>query len=150
MGVIMMTSSWEHQIEPLAYKALNIMLDDYEKDWFTFYHGSTWKIIRENEPDDAIEKIKELVNDNGFVHFHPAILNQHSNLLIDLERINDVIELRELNVDYYPRIHQLYDFLAEAYLKNGQNDLAIKNYEKSLELNPENENAREMLTRLKN
>jgi len=149
MGVIIMTNSWEHQIEPLAYKALNIMLGDYEKDWFTFYHGSTWKIIRENEGDGAIEKIKAWVNNNGFEHFHPAILNQHSNLLIDLERINNAIELRKLNVNYYPQKYQLYDLLAEAYIKNGQNDLAIKNYKKSLELMPDNENAKKMLTKLK-
>ena len=149
MGVIMMANSWEHQIEPLAYRALNIMLGDDEKNWFTFYHGSTWKIIRENEMDDAIKKIKNLVNENGFEHFHPAILNQHSNLLMDLGRMQDAIELRKFNLYYYPKKHQLYDLLAEAYLKNGQKELAIENYERSLALNPENTNAIEMLKKLK-
>jgi len=40
--------------------------------------------------------------------------------------------------------------LAEAYLKNGQKELAIKNYKKSLELNPGNEDAKKMLDKLKN
>ena len=43
-----------------------------------------------------------------------------------------------------------FDSLAETYMKNGQIDLAIKNYEKSLELNPDNENAQEILNKLKN
>ena len=34
-------------------------------------------------------------------------------------------------------------------MKNGQIELAIKNFEKSLELNPDNENAREMLKKFK-
>jgi hypothetical protein len=34
-------------------------------------------------------------------------------------------------------------------MKNGQKKLAIVNYEKSLSLNPENVNARDMLAKLK-
>jgi len=42
-----------------------------------------------------------------------------------------------------------YYSLAEAYMKFGQNDLAIQNYEKALELNSDNANAKEMLYKLK-
>jgi len=35
-------------------------------------------------------------------------------------------------------------------MKNGQIELATKNYKKSLELNPDNENAQEVLDKLKN
>ena len=52
--------------------------------------------------------------------------------------------------DLYPTSFDVYDSLGEAYMKNGQNDLAMVYYEKSLELNPENVNAKEMLTKLKN
>jgi predicted negative regulator of RcsB-dependent stress response len=34
-------------------------------------------------------------------------------------------------------------------MKNGNKELAIENYEKSLELDPQNNNAREMLKKLK-
>jgi predicted TPR repeat methyltransferase len=33
-------------------------------------------------------------------------------------------------------------------MKNGETDLAIKNYKKSLELNPDNDNAKQMLRKL--
>jgi len=42
-----------------------------------------------------------------------------------------------------------YDSLAEAYMLSGNKELAIKNYEKSLELNPQNTNAAEQLKKLK-
>jgi cytochrome c-type biogenesis protein CcmH/NrfG len=42
----------------------------------------------------------------------------------------------------------VYDSLGEAYMINGQAEYAIKNYEKSLALNPDNTNALEMLKRL--
>jgi cytochrome c-type biogenesis protein CcmH/NrfG len=43
----------------------------------------------------------------------------------------------------------VYDSLGEAYMKNGDKELAIENYEKSLKLDPGNANAVEMLKRLR-
>jgi cytochrome c-type biogenesis protein CcmH/NrfG len=54
----------------------------------------------------------------------------------------------KLNVQEYPRSFNAYDSLAEAYMKNNQNELAIANFKESLQLNPENENARKMLEKL--
>ena len=48
----------------------------------------------------------------------------------------------------YPDSFNVYDSLAEAYMKNKQNDLAIENFKKSLQLNPKNENALKMLEKL--
>jgi len=38
-----------------------------------------------------------------------------------------------------------YDSLCEGYMKNGDSEHAIENYRKSLEMNPQNENAKIML-----
>jgi hypothetical protein len=51
-------------------------------------------------------------------------------------------------VQEYPGSFNAYDSLAEAYMKNSQNELAITNFKKSLLLNPKNENARKMLEKL--
>ena len=40
-----------------------------------------------------------------------------------------------------PNAWNVYDSLAEAYMANGEKDLAIANYKKSLELNPNNASA---------
>ena len=55
----------------------------------------------------------------------------------------------KINTEYYPESANAYDSLGEAYMKNGQLKLAISSYEKSLELNPENANAKEMIAKLK-
>jgi cytochrome c-type biogenesis protein CcmH/NrfG len=52
-------------------------------------------------------------------------------------------------VHEYPQSGNVYDSLGEAYMKAGQKELAIQNYEKSLQLEPKNENAIEMLKKLK-
>jgi len=42
----------------------------------------------------------------------------------------------------------VYDSLGEAYMKSGDRELSIENYQKSLELNPENEAGKKMLEQL--
>jgi cytochrome c-type biogenesis protein CcmH/NrfG len=53
------------------------------------------------------------------------------------------------NVELYPQSANVYDSLGEAYMKNGDKELAIENYQRALELNPANTNAVEMLKRLR-
>jgi tetratricopeptide (TPR) repeat protein len=53
------------------------------------------------------------------------------------------------NVEAYPDAFNTYDSLGEAYMKSGQRELAVFNYTKSLELNPENDNAQRMLEKLR-
>ena len=54
----------------------------------------------------------------------------------------------ELNVESYPNSFNVFDSLAEAYMNAGETERAIDYYEKSLELNPGNNNAVKMLERL--
>lgn len=59
------------------------------------------------------------------------------------------IAVLRFNVAEYPESFNTYDSLGEAYMEAGQRDLAIANYERSLGLNPGNENGRRMLERLR-
>ena len=62
---------------------------------------------------------------------------------------SDAVRVFERNVKQYPQSSNVYDSLAEAYAKVGEKEKAIQNYEKSLELDPKNDNARERLKKLK-
>ena len=62
---------------------------------------------------------------------------------------SDSITVFQKNVQEYPQSGNVYDSLGEAYAKVGQKDLAIQNYEKSLQLDPKNQNAVERLKKLK-
>lgn len=68
-------------------------------------------------------------------------LNTLGYQLINDNRIEDAIKIFELLIAEFPNSSNPYDSLGEAYLLNGNTELAVKNYKKSLELNPENENA---------
>jgi cytochrome c-type biogenesis protein CcmH/NrfG len=54
-----------------------------------------------------------------------------------------------MNAQEFPRSANVWDSLAEAYLKSGDRKTAKHYYEKSLKLDPENKNAREMLAKLR-
>jgi cytochrome c-type biogenesis protein CcmH/NrfG len=54
-----------------------------------------------------------------------------------------------LNVEAFPQSSNVYDSLGEAYMANGDKELAIRNYEKSIELNPQNTNGVGMLKKLR-
>ncbi len=54
-----------------------------------------------------------------------------------------------LATDIYPNSANLFDSLAEAYLFKGEKENAIDNFEKSLQLNPQNKNAIDRLKKLK-
>lgn len=65
------------------------------------------------------------------------------------ENLKMAIAIFKFNAAAFPNSSNAYDSLGEAYMKNGQADLAVTNYEQSLKLNAANTNARDMLNRLK-
>ena len=76
-------------------------------------------------------------------------LNAWAYSLLEKNEIEKAIEVFKLNATLNPDSWNAYDSLAEAYLKAGNKELAKKNYKKSLELNPKNDNATKMLEQIK-
>jgi tetratricopeptide (TPR) repeat protein len=76
-------------------------------------------------------------------------LNVIGYRLLSMGKLKEAIGIFALNVQIFPGSWNAYDSLGEAYMKSGQKGPAIQNYEKSLKLNPRNNNAVEMLKKLK-
>ena len=74
--------------------------------------------------------------------------NQMGYYLLNQKRYSEAIEIFKLNVKLYPDSWNVYDSLGEGYMLNGDKQLAIKNYKKSLKLNPNNAGGIEMLKKL--
>jgi CubicO group peptidase (beta-lactamase class C family) len=75
-------------------------------------------------------------------------LNQLGYNLLYGGHEQDAITVFQRNVQDYPKSSNVYDSLAEAYMNTGQKQLAVQNYQKSLELDPKNENAKVRLKKL--
>jgi len=69
--------------------------------------------------------------------------------LLAMKHVKDAIEVFKLNVEDYPQSSNTYDSLGEAYMFDGNKELAIKNYQRSVELNPNNTNGVETLKKLR-
>ena len=55
---------------------------------------------------------------------------------LQVGKVQEAIELFKINVTAYPESANTYDSLGEAYMINGDKELAVQNYRKSLEINP--------------
>jgi dienelactone hydrolase len=107
------------------------------------------KTIREQGTQAAIKQYYDLKKTKPDVYdFSERELNTLGYILLGEKRIKEAIEIFKLNVAMYPDAFNTYDSLGEAYLANNERELAIKNYRKSLELNPQNTNATDVLRRI--
>lgn len=76
------------------------------------------------------------------------VINSYGYRVLGEGRKKDAIEVFRLNTEAFPDRPNTWDSLAEAYLEDGQRDLAIKYYRKVLELRPGDENATRMLKQI--
>jgi len=77
------------------------------------------------------------------------VLNAKGYDFLSQKNYDKAIDIFTMNTFAYPNSANGFDSLGEAYMNKGDKTLAIKNYEKSLELNPNNENAKNMLKELR-
>ncbi|MFP2909205.1 serine hydrolase [Pyxidicoccus sp. 3LFB2] len=80
--------------------------------------------------------------------FSERELNEVGYHLLRSGRVADAIEVFKLNVEMFPAEANTYDSLGEAYLASGNTELATFNYRKSVELNPANTHAVQVLEKL--
>jgi len=89
-----------------------------------------------------------MLKDNPDFKLDEAAVNLWGLDLLEKNHLTEATELLKLNVQVFPSSSNAYDSLGEAYMKAGQKQLAIDKYKKSLELDPDNDNAKEKLKAL--
>ncbi len=77
-----------------------------------------------------------------------GVTNAFGYNMMEAEHVDKAIEIFNMNVGWFPDSWNAYDSLAEAYMKAGDKEQAIAFYEKSIEMNPENEGGKEALAKL--
>ena len=97
--------------------------------------------------DKGIEQAKILIKESKF-KLSEIDLNAKGYEMIKRGFYKKAIDLFTLEILSFPKSYDAYDSLAEAYMMDGQINKSIENYKKSLELNPENTNAKEKLKEL--
>ncbi len=105
--------------------------------------------IASNGIDQAAKQYHDLkAAGTAIYNFDEDELNTLGYQLIRTKKFEEAIRIFQLNVEAYPQSGNVYDSLAEAYMDDGNKALAIADYKKSLQLNPKNGNAVQMLRKL--
>jgi len=79
-----------------------------------------------------------------------ATINRVGYSLMNAKKYKEAVEVLKLNVEAYPGSANVYDSLAEAYLNNGEREMAVTYYKKVLEMVPQDQKAdKDFLERIK-
>jgi len=107
------------------------------------------KTIQENGIDKAVTEYRMLKTDKADdYNFSENELNNLGYYYLGNKDTGTAIAIFKLNVEAFPDSWNPYDSLGEGYMEAGQNDLAIANYKKALEMNPGAASARTALKKL--
>ncbi|MBN2017411.1 MAG: serine hydrolase [Candidatus Cloacimonetes bacterium] len=104
------------------------------------------KLIDENGIAVAVQKYNVLKNKDA--NKYDFSINQLNNLgyyYLNNQKFEEAKVVLNLNIEMFPSDANVYDSYGEALMLNGEYELAIKNYKKSIELDPNNENGKQML-----
>ena len=118
-----------------------VKYDDYNSPAARFY-----ATVKEKGADAGIAEFRDLLKSDAISE---QSMNSLGYRLLGQQKMDDAIKIFTLNVERFPKSGNVYDSLAEAYMNKGDKEAAIKNYEKSLELDPKNSGAVEMLKKLR-
>ncbi|MBZ5590116.1 MAG: class A beta-lactamase-related serine hydrolase [Acidobacteriia bacterium] len=102
-----------------------------------------------NGDRSVLRTLDELEKTYPRVAFTEKLLNRIGYELLEKKQVAAGIAVFEYNARLYPKAWNVYDSLAEAYAAGGDLRLAVQYYEKSLKLNPDNENARVALRQIR-
>jgi len=107
------------------------------------------RTIEEQDVAAAIKQYYDLkAEDPEAYNFDESELCTLGYDLWKAQRIKAAIEIFKLNIIVYPRSSDAHYCLGEAYMEDGDKENAIISFKKSLELDPQNNYAAEMLKKL--
>ena len=144
-------AEWERPDRRLSF-------DDWTREIHASLTGSSTPSIcqpmTEAMVEEGVEAAVEVyttlkLEQPGSWSFAENELNMLGYQLLQRGMVDEAIVIFELNVEAYPEAFNTYDSLAEAYMTAGDDELAVANYQRSLDLNPDNANATTMLARLR-
>ncbi|CAD0224235.1 serine hydrolase [Chryseobacterium sp. JV274] len=149
IGISVITNQGGENTYGNLYNAVQYLVDDLKPFGKKLIGREIEKKCFENI-DSGIAYYKELKKSkpDSYNFSDESELNTLGYKLMRNGNVISSIKLFKLYVSEFPNSGNPYDSLAEAYFNNGQFELSKQNYQKSLDLNSKNTNAKEMLLKL--
>ena len=106
------------------------------------------EILKEGGPESLQASLKNIREAGSDLYFDEMYINRIGYSWMSKGYHSEAIEVFKLNAEAFPQSFNVYDSLGEAYMKIGDTKNATNNYKKSLDLNPDNNNAKNNLEKL--
>jgi CubicO group peptidase (beta-lactamase class C family) len=148
IAIIMMSNGYN--FFPAQYHIVNHIASIIDKNLTDAYSIAEESIITEFAKASSPNAEKNYFNikaKNPTWDFENT-LNNIGYILMRGSRVDDAVTVFELNVKEHPQSGGAYDSLGEGYFNAKNYPLALKNYKKSLELDPQNTNGSTMITKI--
>lgn len=101
-----------------------------------------------SEPEPIDQAVRELADRTGAARVEDEV-NDAGRALLRARRAERSLEVFELNTRVFPEAFNTWESLAEAHMALGHDDDAIRFFERSLELNPNNTDAKTRIARIR-
>lgn len=148
MTIIMMSNGYN--FFPVQYQMVNHIAGMIDKKLVDNYSLAEESIISEfskkNNPN--AEKNYHSIKAKNPTWDFENLLNSIGYSLLRNSRTDEAIKVFELNAKEHPQSANACDSLGDGYFSSKNYTLSLKNYKKSLELNPENTNAQNMIDKI--
>lgn len=133
---------------------------DYERDMLTIINGKKYrpqyvvverlnKLMEENTLEELSKNESNLISSLAEFTKGSRELNTYGYKLLRSNNLEKSLFVFDLNAKMYPYKYNIFDSLAEAYYTIKEYDKALKNYYKVLTLKPNDNNALEMIEKIK-
>jgi CubicO group peptidase (beta-lactamase class C family) len=106
------------------------------------------KSFVDNGPEKALAEYKKVRAASPEKRLDEGRINSLGYDLLRAKKVDEAIAVFKLNTEDFPASSNTWDSLAEGYMVRGDKKLAVENYKKSLELDPNNKNAAEYIKKL--
>jgi CubicO group peptidase (beta-lactamase class C family) len=134
-------------------------LNDITKAIQGIIYGKDYDMPKKSVADAVLVVIEEKGIDAGIAHFKSIKDSENHSLseremnaigyqLMGADKVEEANKVFQLIIEEFPTSSNAYDSFGESLMKLGKNDLAIKNYRKSVALNPNNQNGIDALKKL--
>ncbi len=148
MAIVLMSNGYN--FFPAQYQIVNHIAAIIDRNLTDAYSLAEESVIFEFSKKDNPNAEKNYYNikeKNPKWNFEDT-LNNTGYILLRNSRINEALKVFVLNAKENPQSANAFDSLGEGYLSIKNYPLAIESYKKSLELNPENTNASNMINKI--
>ena len=107
-----------------------------------------WAKLDKQGYDHANDIAKEMKQKDPGFNLPEDDVNDLGFILLRDEKKQQAVDIFKYNLDTHPNSANAYDSIAEGYEALGENELAVNNFKKAVELNPKNTYAAERIKKL--